>query len=276
MQDNCRRTESENRAAKAPKKRRGVKTAGTLPVELAPGKVVEFTVVRSDRKTLAIELGRTGPKLRLPLRVSENYAVQFVKSRANWVLSHLERLEQAGAARPDDFHPVDGYHDGNHPDRSHPDTGHPVDFHPDSGDHGAGHPGIDRPGAETCGGAGKALTIEELEDLKRRARAVIPGRAAYYAPQLGVQPARITIKAQRTRWGSCSKAGNLNFNCLLMLTPPEVLDSVVVHELCHLLEMNHSKRFYAHLLRVFPRYKECRKWLNANGGRLLESLPRSE
>ena len=89
----------------------------------------------------------------------------------------------------------------------------------------------------------RKLTHDELMELANRAKAVIPQRLAYYAPLVGVTYGRITIRNQRTRWGSCSGKGNLNLNCLLMLAPPEVLDSVIVHELCHRKEPNHSERF---------------------------------
>ena len=117
------------------------------------------------------------------------------------------------------------------------------------------------------------LTTEELRALAERARETIPARVAYYAPLVGVTYGRITIRSQHTRWGSCSAAGNLNFNCLLMLAPTEVLDSVVVHELCHRKEANHSQRFYAEVLRVFPDYRRCHKWLKDNGTALLSRLP---
>ena len=102
---------------------------------------------------------------------------------------------------------------------------------------------------------------------------MIPARVAFFAPQIGVSCGRVTIRAQRTRWGSCGRNGNLNFNCLLMLAPPEVLDSVVVHELCHRREMNHSARFYAEVLRVFPEYRKHRQWLKENGEALMARLP---
>ena len=116
------------------------------------------------------------------------------------------------------------------------------------------------------------LTGEEKQALAERARAVIPARVAYYAPRIGVTYGRITLRWQATRWGSCSSKGNLNFNCLLMLAPPAVLDSVVVHELCHRKEMNHSPRFYAEVLRVFPEYWEAHRWLKENGPALLAML----
>ena len=116
------------------------------------------------------------------------------------------------------------------------------------------------------------LTDQDIENLCKQALQVIPERVKYYAPLVGVNYGRITIRNQRSRWGSCSSQRNLNFNCLLMLTPPEVLDSVVVHELCHLKEMNHSKRFYSEVLRVFPKYRECEKWLKENGPSLLRRM----
>ena len=116
------------------------------------------------------------------------------------------------------------------------------------------------------------LSIEEIRALAQQALEVIPGRVAYYAPKVGVTYGRITIRNQKSRWGSCSAKGNLNFNCLLMLTPPEVLDSVVVHELCHRLEMNHSKRFYEEVLRVYPDYRRWERWLKENGGRLMRRM----
>lgn len=120
--------------------------------------------------------------------------------------------------------------------------------------------------------AQEPLTPEELQVLADRAKEAIPARVAHFAPLVGVDYGRITIRNQRTRWGSCSAAGNLNFNCLLMLAPPEVLDSVVVHELCHRKELNHSARFYAEVLRVFPDYRRCQRWLRENGPGLMRRM----
>ncbi|MBP3729439.1 MAG: M48 family metallopeptidase [Lachnospiraceae bacterium] len=117
------------------------------------------------------------------------------------------------------------------------------------------------------------LSWSQLEDLARKAKAFIPERVAYYAPLVGVSYGRITIRNQRTRWGSCSSKGNLNFNCLLMLAPQEVLDSVVVHELCHRKVPGHSPRFYEEVLRVFPEYRKWDKWLKENGSLLLARMP---
>ncbi len=118
-------------------------------------------------------------------------------------------------------------------------------------------------------------TEEELRALTKQAREVITQKVRYYAPLVGVDYGRIAIRCQRSRWGSCSSKGNLNFNCLLMLCPEEVIDSVVVHELCHRKQMNHSAAFYKEVERVFPEYPWCRKWLKENGPLYLERLPSS-
>ncbi|MDD6155088.1 MAG: SprT family zinc-dependent metalloprotease [Eubacteriales bacterium] len=120
-------------------------------------------------------------------------------------------------------------------------------------------------------GPGK-LTDDELQALHDRAAAVIPSRVRFYADKIGVDYGRITIRSQKTRWGSCSAKGNLSFNCLLMLAPEKVLDSVIVHELCHRLEMNHSGRFYSHVTAAYPDYPMCAEWLKVNGPRLMRRL----
>ena len=120
------------------------------------------------------------------------------------------------------------------------------------------------------------LSPEDIRALADRAMTVIPERVRYFAPKVGVTYGRVTIRSQHTKWGSCSGKGNLSFNCLLMLTPPEVIDSVVVHELCHLKEMNHSDRFYAEVLRVMPDYRKWDKWLRENGGLLMMRMPERE
>lgn len=119
-----------------------------------------------------------------------------------------------------------------------------------------------------------ALTNADIEKLCQKALSVIPDKVKYYAEIMGVTYGRITIRNQKTRWGSCSNKGNLNFNCLLMLMPDKVLDYVVVHELCHLKQMNHSKKFWKEVERYMPDYKNYKKWLNENGGALIERMLR--
>ncbi|MCD7885781.1 MAG: DUF45 domain-containing protein [Lachnospiraceae bacterium] len=107
----------------------------------------------------------------------------------------------------------------------------------------------------------RIITPEERERGIQAAVSQIPQRVAYYAARMGVTYGRITIREQKTRWGSCSSAGNLNFNWKLMLLPPELLDYVVVHELAHRKEMNHSPQFWAVVEKELPDYRERRRRL---------------
>ena len=109
------------------------------------------------------------------------------------------------------------------------------------------------------------LTEEDLAALARQARLIIPTRVEHFAAQIGVTYGRITLRCQKTRWGSCSTAGNFNFNVLLMLAPPEVLNYVVIHELCHLIEFNHSPRFWSLVEKQMPEYLDWKKCLDRHG-----------
>ena len=178
---------------------------------------MEYTLIRSDRKTVSIQIKQDGTVLvRAPERMPKSRIEAFVRSKADWISKHLALL----------------------PDQSQPE-----------------------------------LTEVELKRIREKARKMITARVSHFAPIVGVSCGRISIRTQRTRWGSCSGAGNLNFNALLALAPEEVLDYVVVHELCHRKEMNHSVRFWTLVEAVLPDYREAKRWLKDNGGALLARLP---
>ena len=183
---------------------------------------MEYTVIRSKRKTISLELRPEGLLVRAPRFATKWQIDRFVKDHELWIEKHRQKLEERQRALKD----------------------------------------VDR------------LSDEDLKELVKKAKEVIPERVAHYAPLVGVTYGRITIRNQKTRWGSCSAKGNLNFNCLLMLTPPEVIDSVVVHELCHRLQMNHSDRFYREVRRVYPEYDKWNRWLKKNGRSILDRASR--
>ena len=93
-------------------------------------------------------------------------------------------------------------------------------------------------------------------------------RVRHYLPLTGGTYTHITIRDQKTRWGSCSSSGTLSFNYRLMYAPPRILDYVVVHELCHLTHMNHSKDFWYMVGSIMPEYKTYRQWLKEHGQEL--------
>ena len=122
--------------------------------------------------------------------------------------------------------------------------------------------------AETAQFAG-ALSEADIKLLAKQMKAVLPEKLSRYASVLGVSFGRVTVRCQKSKWGSCSAQGNLNFNCLLMLAPEEVLDYVIIHELCHRRHMDHSKDFWADVALACPGYGDCRRWLRTEGPALM-------
>lgn len=184
-------------------------------------KDITARVIRSNRKTLAIEISRSGILIRAPYSVKNDEIASFLNEKKEWIKKHLDKIAEQKEKLQDI----------------------------------------------------KPYTMEEIQALADKALKIIPERVRYYAPLIGVTYGHITIRNQRSRWGSCSGKGNLNFNCLLMEMPDEIIDSVVVHELCHRKHMNHSAAFYKEIERVFPKYNECNSWLKQNGGAFLNRLP---
>lgn len=184
----------------------------------------DYELIRSSRKTLALEIKGDRVIVRTPMRTPRKTVERFVAEHEGWI----DRKLSANAEKAKALAVVE------------------------------------------------PLSEEELKALIKQAKQYIPQRASYYSELMGITYGRISIRSQRTKWGSCSAKKNLNFNCLLMLTPPDIIDSVVVHELCHLVEMNHSRRFYALLYKYCPDYDRCRKWLNENGACLMAKLEKNE
>lgn len=109
----------------------------------------------------------------------------------------------------------------------------------------------------------KEASPEEEKALRRLAREVLPPKVSYYASLIGVAPGRITVTGARTRFGSCSGKNNLSFSFYLMRFPDKAIDYVVVHELCHILQHNHSAEFYKEVEKILPDYKERERLLRS-------------
>lgn len=178
---------------------------------------MEYTIIKSNRRTLALEIKNGKLIVRTPIRATDDEINELVTKHRKWIEKNFSKI----AERKNKLKNVE------------------------------------------------PLSRSDIQALADKAVMVIPDRVRYYAEKIGVTYGRITIRNQRSKWGSCSAKGNLNFNCLLMLAPPEVLDSVVVHELCHRKVMNHSDEFYAEILKTFPDYPIWNKWLKENGDMLM-------
>ncbi|MBP2627380.1 MAG: hypothetical protein H6Q68_2091 [Firmicutes bacterium] len=130
---------------------------------------------------------------------------------------------------------------------------------------------IDTPNINT------AQTTPLAESLLRQwylesASNILSAKTSLWAAKINVQPQRITIKEQKTRWGSCSSKGNLNYNWRIVMAPPEVIDYLVIHELCHLRVPNHSALFWQVVGKFSPNFKNHRTWLQTNGTILMGIL----
>ena len=116
-------------------------------------------------------------------------------------------------------------------------------------------------------------STEEIATILSEAKVKLPQLVARYAKEMDISYEKVFVKAQKTRWGSCSSKGNINLNCLLVDVPSYVRKYVIVHELAHRKEMNHSERFWRVVAEEIPEYQKAAKWLKVNGDALIGRLP---
>lgn len=177
----------------------------------------DITIIRSKRKTLALEINEYGKLIvRVPKKLPIADVNKFILDKEHWIKKHMNIIKQRSETKSDIVN----------------------------------------------------ITEHDIVELTNNAKQLVPRIVEQYANIMGVDYGRITIRHQKTRWGSCSSKGNLNFNCLLMLAPRDVLEYVIVHELAHRKEMNHSKDFWKIVEEVKPDYKKAKRWLKEEGTKL--------
>lgn len=115
-------------------------------------------------------------------------------------------------------------------------------------------------------------TDEKIAAMLTEAKTKLPRLVSHYAKGMGIEYTQVFVKAQKTRWGSCSDKGNINLNCLLTQIPPHVRKYVIVHELAHRKEMNHSERFWKIVAEEMPDYQWSVRWLREYGDNVIERL----
>lgn len=209
------------------------------------------------RRTLALELRADGMlTVAAPAGLSLAFVRRFVASRRAWIDSKLALLARYRAAVPALAHGA-----------RLPYLDRELTVHHDSA---GGTRGLcRRDGDRLRVRAPDAALRPALESWYRRAAAEhFAARVAHFAPQVGRTPLLLKVRAARTRWGSCSQRGTISLNWRLMQMPPDILDYVVVHELCHLLVPNHSPRFWAEVARVLPDWRVRREQLQTLGRQL--------
>ncbi len=209
-----------------------------LTVEL-DGEEVAVTVRRSNRaRRVRIRVGDFGAEVVLPTRAAYRHAMDAVRIHGDWILSQLRRVK-----RDSDAIEQDG---GRFLFRGTWTNGHEL--------------------GATVGCANPA----EIEKwLRREARVAIQQAVRDWSRAMDVEPKRLGLRDQKTKWGACSAKGSVTFNWRLIMAPPEILEYVVIHELAHLKELNHSPRFWAVVERHCPDWRNKKAWLKQNG-RLLK------
>ncbi|MDO4547471.1 MAG: SprT family zinc-dependent metalloprotease [Clostridia bacterium] len=223
----------------------------------ALGITVNYELIKTDRRDMSLKVTKDDVRLFAPKFSRLKPCDDFVKRQAEWIAGVQKRLKDYNR-QYEDAHPLD--------------TGAQILI--------GGQP------VELDISAGSKLTIEMSGDaliihtpsyereylrdalrvfLSDMALAAVKSSVSRYAPIVGRSPKAVKLREQRTRWGSCSSAGNINLNWKLVMAPAQVLDYVVVHELCHLFELNHSPAFWRRVRGVMPDYEYWKKWLKDNG-----------
>jgi predicted metal-dependent hydrolase len=212
---------------------------------------VKFVVnPRARHVSVRIDPTRREAIATAPTKRHLKHAAQFAAERAGWIAQELARLPKGVSLSPGSFVTFQGVeHElvnerGRKPARIEPDL----------------IPRLVVPSSDPA-----LFESRLLRFFKDQAREQLIDRVAHHAVTLSVKPEKIQVKELRSRWGSCSVDGVLSFSWRLILAPPFVLDYLAAHETAHLREMNHSRRFWAHVKRCMPNYESGRDWLHEHG-----------
>lgn len=221
---------------------------------------MEFTVEYRKRKSFELRVEPPGiVKVVAPKSAKEAEVLELVESKARWInqkLSEIRELESRRCHREYKDGEAFLYLGRNWPLEVVLDSAVAKPFV--SLDAGSLRIVSDRADKEHL-----SAVLEKW--YRQRAVEKIKERLCHYGKIVGVEPNAVRIKNQKKRWGSCSSLGNLNFNWRCIMAPIEVIDYIVVHELCHLVHMNHSSKYWALVGRIMPDYQNYRDWLRLNG-----------
>ncbi len=218
---------------------------------------MDFDIIRSRRKTIAVEITKeAGVLVRAPLKLARREVLAFVQQNRSWI---ARKLAQA-RVRQEERTPRRFLEGENFPFLG---EQHRLRYV-------AGGEYLRKLNGEFLLGADLSSRAEDLFRTwyRARAREILEDRVAHFSLRMGLTCRSVRITDAKERWGSCNAAGSLNFAWRLVMAPPPVIDYVIVHELAHLVEMNHSRRFWERLGRILPDYAKRRKWLRENEHRL--------
>ncbi len=223
------------------------KSGASVPIRVHIDRRARRVSVRID--PMAREAVATAPANRFALE-----AISFASERVEWIADRLGALPPPVLFKPGAYIPLRGVIHR----LKHVETGRTVKIDKSSGP----TPLILIPGPR------ESFRDKTRGFFRAAARTDFAERVAVHAETLKVKPRSIAIKDTRSRWGSCSSEGRLNFSWRLVCAPPFALDYVAAHEVAHIREMNHSDRFWKQVERCFPDWREARAWLHERGGAL--------
>ncbi len=216
-----------------------------------PGQTLAWRLKRSARRSIGLKIGRDGLTVTLPNRLPVIEAERAIHQKLDWI---LQKLAELTVAMPLLAHGASVFWLGEVVTISADSARNRLDgatLHlaaPDDSEH---------------------LALAFARFCQRQARSCFAGRVAIWGAHMGLQPKKLALSSARGRWGSCSAAGGLRLNWRLMQAPPAVIDYVVIHELAHLAELNHSPRFWAIVEAHCPHWKNQRDWLKRHSAQLM-------
>lgn len=235
-----------------------------MPEMILENQAVQWTLRHSPRRrTIQIQvISAQSVRVTAPKGYSEAMAENLLLKKSKWVLRHLRRLETAThfSESLQFLHGTSLLYRG---------LPHELVLLADGGK--KPHVTLHQQSIavhlnELIGDNNHPLVVSSLQAWYwNQAKTLLEQRTAYWAGQIGVWPSRLCLRDQKSRWGSCSSSGSINYNWRLILAPPDVLDYLVIHELCHLQHPNHSKAFWQFVASWCPNYQLHRSWLKENG-----------
>ena len=218
-------------------------------------------IIRTERsKSASIEIEGDTVKVTVPKNLSDQRIEELVKNRTVWIRQKLKI--QTETIRPKDKEYVNG--------ETFSYLGRNYRLKCLSG--GSGETKLTNGYLTVClakdasGAAVEGCMRQSLQQwYQARALEKLKEKTKRYSAILGVSPQSVGVKEYKARWGSCSSSGDVTYNWRIIMAPHHIVDYIVVHELCHLLEHNHGPKYWKHVKNVIPDYKECREWLKVNG-----------
>lgn len=230
--------------------------------EVISGDGFTAEVIRTNRKkTIAIKIADGRVVLRVPKKTRRNDLKTLIDGKSRWIQEKLLYQQTNPRPAPKSFVTGElfGYQGISYPLKV--ETGRARRVKLDGDCIGVRVPTSVRKQSQYVATA--------LTDWYRKEALIrLEQRVAYFSSILEVEPLSIGVRTYKARWGSCSIEGRLMFNWKIILAPEKILDYLVVHELCHLIEHNHSRAFWNHVEAVLPDYRESKKWLRDNGNQL--------